>query len=328
MPEIKKVLTTVRYDKEDLSRLCKALEPATIVHCGPKDDEIIKNALKEADVAILGSDLDERFFDAPNLKWVHCDHAGLNKSMKPEVFEKGILLSSSAGRSSPALAEHMLMFMINFAFHFREYYEAQLQHQWGVKGQDNFRCLCGKTVSIFGMGNNGRELAKRVSALEMRALGYDRFKMDKLPGFDEQYSAEEGHSIDPLLKQSDFVALAVPLTDETYHMISMREFKIMKPTAYLINMARGPVVDEQAMIEALRTGVIAGAGLDVFGNEPLETDSPLWDLPNVFITPHVTPQVPSRTGRSLEIIIENIGRYRKGEPLKNQQQKMDVFTKA
>jgi phosphoglycerate dehydrogenase-like enzyme len=328
MPEIKKVLVTVEYDEENLAKLLKALEPAEVILCSPKDDEKIRKALAEVDAAILGSDLDERFFHAPNLKWVHCDHAGLNKSMKPEVFDKGILLSSSAGLSSPALAEHNLMFMLNLSFHTREYMDAQRSHQWGVEGQDGFRCLYGKTVSIIGIGNNGMELARRVSALEMRVLGYGRRRMEKLPGFDEQYSAEAGDSIDPLLRQSDFVALNVPLTNDTYHMITARELSLMKPTAYLINMARGPVVDERALIEALRTGEIAGAGLDVFDNEPLEADSPLWDMPNVYITPHCTPQVPSRTGRSLEIIIDNISCFRRGEPLRNQQQRIDIFTKA
>ncbi len=328
MPEISKVLVTVRWDEGNLSNLCNALEPSKIILADPGDDNKIRKALSEVDVAILGSDLDDRFLQAVHLKWVHCDHAGLNKSMKPEVFERGIILSSSAGRSAPALAEHMLMFMINFAFHTREYLAAQSKHQWGVAGQEDFRCLCGKTVSIFGMGNNGKELARRVCALEMRVLGYDRYRLDRLPGFDEQYSAEEGHTIDPLLKQSDFVALAVPLTNDTYHMIAMRELELMKPRAYLINMARGAVVDEEALITALRTGVIAGAGLDVFNSEPLNKESPLWDMPNVLITPHTTPQVPSRTGRSLEIIVENIRRYRAGEPLRNQQQRADIFTKA
>lgn len=327
MPEIRKVLTTVQYDSENDQRLCMALAPAEIIHCSSKDGQSIEQALQEVDVAILSSDLDDRYLRAPKLKWIHCDHAGLNNSVRPEVFERGLILSSSAGRSSFSLAEHIMVYMLNFAFHFVDFYHAQQQHQWGVEGQDNFYCLYGHTVGVFGMGNVGRELAIRAKAFGMKVIGYSRGKIDSLPpGFDIKYSREEGHSIDLLLAESDYVAMAIPLTDETYHMISTREFKLMKPGAVLVNMARGALVDEEAMITALRSGQIAGAGLDVFSQEPLPADSPFWDLPNVLMSPHLTPRVPSRIGRSLDIIIENIRRYRAGEPLRNQQQPYHIFT--
>jgi len=326
MPEIRKVLTTVQYDSENYQRLCMALAPAEIIHCNSKDEQTINNALQEVDVAILASDLDDRYLKAPQLKWVHCDHAGLNNSVKPEVFERGLLLTSSAGRSSPALAEHIMVFMLNFAFHFVEFYQAKQQHHWGVEGQEGFHCLYRQTVGVFGMGNVGQELALRAKAFGMKVIGYSREKVELPSGFDVKYSKEEGDSIDPLLVQSDFIVLAVPLTDETYHMISSREFKLMKSGAVLVNMARGPLVDDEAMIAALRTGLIAGAGLDVYSQEPLPQDSPLWEMPNVLMTPHVTPQVPSRIGRSLDIICDNISRYRAGEPLRNLQEPFHIFT--
>jgi phosphoglycerate dehydrogenase-like enzyme len=276
-------------------------------------------------VAILSSDLDDRFADAPRLRWVHCDHAGLNKSARPWVFERGLLVTSSSGRSAPALAEHAIFFMLLFAYRFPDLLAAQRAHQWGIPGQDTLRGLIGRTVGIVGLGNTGRELATRAQALGMRVLGYRR-QAEDVPGVDRLYAAERGESLDELLRESDFVVLATPLSDATYHLIGARELGLMKPSAVLVNMARGGVVDEAALIATMRAGRIAGAGLDTFAQEPLPPESPLWDLPNVLITPHTTPQVPDRTGRSLEIIRENARRYRAGEPLINQIEPRDVWT--
>jgi phosphoglycerate dehydrogenase-like enzyme len=124
------------------------------------------------------------------------------------------------------------------------------------------------------------------------------------------------------------VVLAVPLSDATHHLIGPPQLAQMRPGAFLVNMARGPVVDEAALLAALRGGRLAGAGLDAFAREPLPADSPLWEAPNVLITPHVTPQVPDRTGRFLDLIAENARRYRAGEPLLNLLQPEDVYTKG
>jgi len=328
MPEIKTVLTTVAYSEEQFEVLRKALEPARVIHCSTRDNETINEALKTADVAILGSDLDDRFLHAPNLKWIHCDHAGLNKSAKPEIFRQGIFLTSSAGRSAPALAEHAMFFMLSLAFHFIDFYKAQEKHQWGVEGQDSFRALYGKTLGIFGMGNTGRNLAKRAKAFEMKVLGYSRDHQELPEGFDRQFITEDGENFEALLRESDFIVLALPLCDETYHMISTREFEMMKSGVFLVNMARGAIIDEKALVKALYEGRIAGAGLDTFEQEPLPRESMLWDAPHTLIMPHTTPQVPTRTERSLEIICENIHRYRAEIPMLNILTKQDIYTKG
>jgi phosphoglycerate dehydrogenase-like enzyme len=141
------------------------------------------------------------------------------------------------------------------------------------------------------------------------------------------YSQDAGQKPDKLLQESDFIVLSLPLTDVTYHMIGERELKMMKPTAFLINMARGPIVDEKALIQALNDGEIAGAGLDTFEQEPLPAESPIWDTPNVLITPHFTPPMPDRTARSLDIIAENVRRYCSGEEMLNMLTERDIFTK-
>jgi phosphoglycerate dehydrogenase-like enzyme len=138
--------------------------------------------------------------------------------------------------------------------------------------------------------------------------------------------AERGDSLDVLIDGSDVIMLAAPLTDATYHLFGAREFKRMRNSAHLINMARGPVIDEMALIEALRAGEIAGAGLDVFSKEPLPADSPVWDAPNLLMTPHMTPALPDRTQRSIDMIVDNVARYRAGRPMLNAITQKDVFT--
>ena len=323
MPEIQVALVTVGWADTYVARLREQLRPAEIIHT--RDQAEVTRALGRADVAILGGDLDDRFADAHHLRWVHCDHAGLNKSARPWVFERDLIVTSSSGRSAPVLAEHAILFMLLFAFRYPAFLDAQRQHRWGIPGQDELRGLFGRTVGIVGLGHTGRELVARSKALGLRVLGYRR-SAESLPGVDRLYASARGESLDDLLRESDFVVLATRLSDATHHLIGERELRLMKPTAVLVNMARGPVVDEAALIAALRAGTIAGAGLDVFAHEPLPPESPLWDLPNVLITPHTTPQVPDRTGRSLDVIAENIRRYRTGQPLLNQLTAADIYS--
>ena len=328
MPEIRKVLSTVTYTGSDLERFRSIIAPSELVILDSDDEAGILREIEDADVAVLRSDLDEKYYRHGHLKWIHCDHAGLNKSARPEVFEKGILLTGAAGRSSPALAEHCLFFMLNFCYHVRDFLQAQKEHRWGVENQQSFRGLYGKTVGIIGLGHTGMDLVRRVDALGMDIIGYDRRDLSDVKELKLGLSSSKGDTIEPLLRQSDFVVLCIQLSDQTHHMISDAQFDMMKNTACLVNMARGSVVDEAALIRALKAGKIAGAGLDVFEQEPLPASSELWDLPNVMMTPHVTPQVPHRAGRCLDILEENVRRYRNNEPLINQIKAEDVWTKC
>jgi len=328
MPTIDYVLATVPYQGEHLEKLRAAFAPSEVHFLRRNDAEGIAAALERADVAVLAGDLDERFLRAPRLRWIHCDHAGLNKSARPEVFEKGLLVTSSAGRSSPVLAEHAILFMLALAYHFADFLDAQRNHRWGIPGQDELRGLYGRTIGIVGLGSTGSDLAVRAKALGMHVLGYRRSASPPPEGVDRLYSVAAGDTLDDLLRQSDFVVLAVPLSDATHHLISQHELALMKPGAYLVNMARGPVIDEAALLDALHSGHLGGAGLDTFAQEPLPPDSPLWDAPRTLITPHTTPQVPDRTGRSLDIITENVRRYCAGEPLLNLLRPEDVYTKG
>jgi len=324
MTRIKSALSAVAWPSTYVERLRDGLDAEQFVHT--RDADEIGRALEHAEVAVISGNVDERFLRAPNLRWVHCDAAGLERSASPAVFEKGLQVTSSSGRTAPALAEHCLFFMLAFAYRFTDFLAAQRNHQWGISGQDELRGLVGRTVGIIGLGNTGRALALRAKALDMRVLGHRR-RAGETPGVDVLTSTDRGERIDDLLRESDFVVLAVPLSDTTHHLIGARELALMKPGAVIVNIARGSVIDEAALIETLRAGRILGAGLDVFDREPLPADSPLWDLPNVLITPHLTPTVPDRTGNSLGIVLENARRYRVGEPLINLLTPEDIFTR-
>lgn len=327
--EIKTVLTTVAYDGWHWEKLASALSPAKIIKADSHDTERISEALKEADVAILRGDLNNQILNEGKLlKWIHCDHAGLNFSARPEVFQRNIILTGSAGRSGPVLAEHTFFLTLSLIYKMHEVSRQQKNHIWGGSMYVESRGLYSKTMGIIGMGFTGKEVAKRAKAFGMKVLGYDR-SCETLPeGVDEMFLADRGDSTEELLRRSDVVVLSVRLTDETYHMIDAHAFQHMKDTALLVNMARGSVVDEAALAEALRNGQIAGAGCDTFEYEPLAKESPLWDLPNMVITPHCTPEMPDLAAECLEIICDNIGRYRRGEAMRNQLGTRDIYTKT
>jgi phosphoglycerate dehydrogenase-like enzyme len=320
------VVTTLGYQDSHWSRLAKALEGARVLRFSSADSPGFESALEAADVAILKKDPDERFYRSPRLKWIHIDHAGLNKAAKPEAFRSGLVITGSAGRSAPVLAEHAIFFALALVYRYPHFLDAQRAHQWGIPGQESLRGLFGRTMGIIGLGHTGRELAVRAKAFGMHVLGYRRRETSPLPGVDCLYSTDAGDTLTPLLEQSDFVVLALALSDATHHLIGTKELSNIGPDGYLINMARGAVVDEDALVKALSEGQIAGAGLDTFATEPLPASSPLWDAPNVLITPHVTPTVPDRTGRALDIICENIRRFSAGEAMLNRLTEEDIYS--
>jgi phosphoglycerate dehydrogenase-like enzyme len=325
--QIRSVLSTVRYQGSNLERLRAMVAPARFIAVSPDDDEAIRGALQEVDVAVLAADLDDRFLAAPNLKWVHCDHSGLNGSASPAVLEAGFRVTGSAGRAAPALAQHAFFFALSLAYDSIGLLDMQRKHVWrGLPGYSDRRGLWGKTIGIVGLGSTGTELAALAKAFGMHVLAFRKRISDLPPNVDTLYSADAGDDLGELLARSDLVVLTVRLTDQTYHLIGQDELRLMKPSAFLVNLARGPVLDEEALVAALRAGTIAGAGLDVFQQEPLPPESPVWDAPNLVITPHVTAEMPDLAARSLDIIEENFRRYRNGEPLLNQLVADDVFT--
>ena len=327
--EIHTVLSTLLFEGEEMDQVREAFAPAELIEVHPLDNDGIGLALERADVAVVMFDIDDRFLAAPHLRWVHCDHAGLNRSARPEVFDKGLIITGAAGRSAPALAQHAFYFALALTFDARRLFERQAAHEWGgIPDYEHRLSLHGKTLGIVGFGNTGQEMAALGRAFGMRVIGYRRRSGEVPPTVDRMLSVEDGDTLDPLLEEADVVMLAVALTDATHHLIGPAQLASMKDDAYLVNLARGAVVDHEALVLALRDSQIGGAGLDVTDPEPLPADSPLWDMPNVIITPHMTPKLPERTQRSIDVIVENIGRYRRGEPLRNALTPDDVYTKG
>jgi phosphoglycerate dehydrogenase-like enzyme len=325
---IESVLATVRYDEAHLRQLREVFGDADFVHADPDDDARIRAALEYVDVAILAADLDERFLPAPRLRWVHCDHSGLNGSATPEALASDLIVTGSAGRSAPALAQHAFFFALSLAYDAPRLLDMQRAHVWrGIEDFDQRRSLVSKTLGIVGLGSTGLEIAALGHAFGMRVLGY-RKSSGVVANVDRLYATDNGDDLDELLGQSDVVVLCIRLTDLTFHLIGERELGLMKPSAHLINLARGPVVDTEALITALRAGRLSGAGLDVFEKEPLPADAEIWDAPGVIITPHVTAEMPDLAARSIEIISENARRYVAGEQMLNQLRPEDVYSQA
>jgi phosphoglycerate dehydrogenase-like enzyme len=245
----------------------------------------------------------------------------------PEVFARGLIVTGSAGRSGPALAEHVMMFALMLGSGYPQFYEAQQRQDWHrAPGLADLRALHGRTMGILGMGFTGRELALRAKAFNMRVLGYRRRDAAPPSGVDRIYSADRGEGIDAILAEADVLALVLNLSDATYRMIGAAQIARMKPSALLINLGRGGLVDTEALVAALNEGRLAGAGLDVTDPEPLPPGHPLWTAKNCLITPHFTAAVPDKADRSLDVICENLARYRAGRELLNRTMPEDVWT--
>jgi phosphoglycerate dehydrogenase-like enzyme len=328
MPQIEHVLITIPFNTRQVESLVAVLEPAKVTVVTEKNKDMIEEALETTDVAFIRGQVDSSLLNAPRLKWIHCNHAGLEKSAKPELFKKNIILTSSAGRSAPALAEHALMFVMAMNFGYPGLYKVQLSKDWksakGIVLRNTPLSEC--TLGIIGTGHTGKALARRAKSLEMRVEGYRRRDTNPPNDFDCVYSRDANDPLDPLLQRADFLVLAAPLTNETRDLISYRQFTLMKSRSVIINIARGALIDEKALIDALDRGLIAGAGLDVFTSEPLPNNSPLWGHPKVLITPHARPGLSDREDRVVQQLVDNINLYRSGSCLYNQLSENDIYT--
>ncbi len=326
MSELKEVLLTAQFRPPLMKRRETALAPALIHRCRPDDRAAIEAVIDRVDAAILAGDAEDYVIAGRNLKWIHCAHAGLDRSARPEVFRRGIILTGSAGRSAPALAEHVLTFMLALTYDVPMLLRAQREHRWCGEALASRSAMTGKTAGIIGMGNTGRAVVKLLKAFDMRILAWRR-RPQAQEGVEKVYCAASGDRLETMLGQCDYVVLCCGLNDETWHIINADTLRAMRREAVLINIGRGGLVDEAALTEALRTGVIAGAGLDNFTVEPLRGDSPLWDIPNVLITPHATPTLPDREDRAVSYILQNIAAFRGGGEFVNRLTQRDVFTK-
>lgn len=248
---------------------------------------------------------------APQLRWHHAPNAGVNHIITPKYIERNLILTNGAGVHAIPIAEFVIGYMLSYAKQLPRLQKLHTQHRW----QRGFQIeeLLDKTLLIIGAGEIGQEIAVRAKAFGMRILGSRRHPQP-LPNFEKVVGANEWKL---LLSEADYVVVATPLTWETKGMIDDEVFQLMRSHAYLINIARGAIVDESALTKALQAGKIAGAALDTVFTEPLPAESPLWLLPNLFITPHCSAHSPRTKERSLALFLDNLTRYRQGQPLRN-----------
>jgi len=241
-----------------------------------------------------------------HLKWIQSGAAGIENFLLPEITGSDTILTNSSGIHRIQMAEHTLAMMLALARQIHLAVRAQVEGRWARgeiwPGMDE---LYEKTCGIVGYGDVGQEVASRCRGFGMRIVACD-LEFPKDAGLDGRYSPDELHSL-----------LAVPATPKTEKMISSPEFRVMKPTAFLINVARGSVIDEEALVKALEAGEIAGAGLDVFAQEPLPEGHPFYKMENVILFPHLGGATPRYWERGTEFFCQNLKRYLTGQPLIN-----------
>lgn len=276
------------------------------------DKETIEARLPEIEIAVGGfpRDLLPR---APNLEWFQQWGAGADWLLeRPELADKDFTLTNVSGVHAVPISEHIFAFLLSFARSFPRAMRDQLSASWSQREQQPAFELADKTILLLGTGAIGARTAKLAQAFDMRVVGVRRNPDKKVAHIDEMVALSE---LPRALPDADFVVLTLPLTRDTRHLIGETELRAMKRSAVLVNIGRGGLIDEGALVRALQEGRIAGAGLDVFETEPLPAESPLWGLENVIITPHTSGDTPHYDKRALTIFLENLRRYRAGEPL-------------
>ena len=237
---------------------------------------------------------------APRVRWIHSRSAGLDELLFPELAESQVVLTNARGVFSEILGEFVMAAVLFFAKDLRRMVRSQIA---GVWDQFDLVEISGQTMGIIGMGDIGKAAGRRAQAMGLRVIGIGRK--------DGPESRRE------LLAQSDYIVLCTPLTPETRGIIGAAELRLMKPHAVLINVGRGPLVDEAALIAALQQKRIGGAALDVFDREPLPAGHPYYKLDNLLLSPHCADHTPDWQQRAMQLFLDNFSRYQRGEPLQN-----------
>ncbi|MFT4083748.1 MAG: D-2-hydroxyacid dehydrogenase [Nocardioides sp.] len=269
---------------------------------------------------------------APRLRWVQLDTSGVDHVVGTPLWDSRVDITTIGGVSPVPLAEYVICMILGFAHRLPALLQARETRTW-PDAQERWRTmlparLSGATVTIVGYGRIGREIGRLARAHRMDVVGVtrsgaiDHARDGTQASFGERVDHDGVEVVDPgrlheVLGRSDYVVVVVPLTTETRGMIDAAALAATKPGATLVNVARGGIVDEEALLAALRSGHLAGAALDVFDVEPLPADSVWWDEPNVFVTPHASGLAPSYAEQVLDIVTSNLARFERGEPLLN-----------
>ena len=296
-------------------RLRKEFPQLEIVHLS--DDDQIENQISDAEIVVTWTLRPNQFNAAKKLRWIHSPAAAVHQLLFPELIASDVILTNGSEVHGSTVAELVIALIFALAKKLPLAMRCQQQRVWGQnevwESQPQPREVAGATLGLIGLGSIGTEVAKRASALGMRVIAVrNRMEAEKPENVEQVYASSQ---IDLMLSKSDYVVIAAPLTASTAGMINAARLASMKPDAYLINVSRGQLVDESALAEALRSKKIAGAALDVFEKEPLPPDSPLWDLQNLLITPHIAGFSGKLWEKHYAFFTENLRRYLSHQPL-------------
>ncbi len=248
---------------------------------------------------------------APHVRWIQSSSSGVGEWVRRlGLVDSPVVVTNAAGIHAGPLAEFVVFAMLYFARRWPHMAAEQRAHHWQRCAIDT---LAGKTLGIIGLGQVGRKTAELARPFGVRVIGVRR--SGSAAEVETVYPMER---LEEVLAQSDYLVLSVPHTAETAGLLDAKRLHAMKPGAVLINIARGSIVDEAAMVEALQSGKLGGAALDVFSREPLPAESPLWDMPNVLVTPHSMSTAFDENARLVDLFCDNLRRYVDGQPLRNQ----------
>jgi phosphoglycerate dehydrogenase-like enzyme len=328
-----KILSTVGLTEVQRRQIEGAAPGAQIVDRRCRSQaEMVEAAEGGCDVLFGFRVPDELVRRAPDLKWVQLLSAGADHIMKGELAARSaIAVTNSSGIHSTPIAEYTIGSMLAWSHGLHITLRAQIRREWKRNSQfmDTVDSMRGKTLGVIGYGSIGRETARIAQALGMTILALKRNPDERRdtgwnpPGVGDPEGRIPARWFGPsdcaaILRESDYVTVTLPMTPHTRQFIGRGEITAMRPNAYLVNIGRGEVIDQAALIEALREGRIGGAGLDVFEREPLETESALWDLENVILSPHMSGAFKDYNGACCEVFAANLARFTKGQPLLNQ----------
>lgn len=325
------ILITVQFDDKQLKEL-GGLAPNLKVESHPLSQgmELHEELWKEAQILYTFRALPQPE-QAPNLRWVQFHSAGIEEHLDAPILQQvNVQATTLSGANAPQVAEHAMALMLGLGHHLPGIFADQSLSKWPTQRSERYlpRELMGSTVGIVGYGNIGQRLARMLQSFGVTILASKRnlindgtqdYQVDSQgdPGADLVHRLYPGKALRTMLKECDFVVVTLPLTSETRGMLGSKQLEALKPSALLVDVSRGGVVDHSALIQALQKRQLAGAALDVFPEEPLPSDSPLWEMPNVIISPHVAGLSPHYVARAFTLFKENLRRYLAGEELLN-----------
>lgn len=277
--------------------------------------EELASAAAGAKVAI-GPMSEELFEAAPDLRWIQSASAGVEWMQRvPSLIESDVTVTNTRGAHADSIAEHTMGMLLFLARQFGDLYQAQQRGEWLRPLPRMSVGLKGATMGIIGLGHLGRTIGERAHGFGMKVIGVDAHNVPQ-PDYLAQFWMLDG--LDQLLEEADVVVVAVPITEQTRGMLGRQQLERMKQGSFLVVISRGNIVDETTVIEMLKDGRLAGAGLDVTSQEPLPSDHELWKAPNLLITPHCSPSASNTHENVTQILRENLERFLEGKPLLNE----------